>query len=257
MLASPGRHAKSFRLRESLGLTPRRLRLRKATPAVFDLIQFFQAPAFSLLGESVSVIEVIGFVTGALCVWAVTRQYTWNWPVGIANNAAFLILFIGAGLYADAALQVIFAAVAAYGWFLWSRRTSTDAGRVVEVRRATTRERSWGLVATVLLTAAAAVLLHGATDSSVPIPDAFVLAGSLLATWGQARKIIEQWWVWIAVDVVSIPLYMSKGLWLTAILYTGFLALCIDGLRRWSGELRSTRTARESTRRIDPEMAGR
>jgi nicotinamide mononucleotide transporter len=215
---------------------------------VFDLLAVLQASAFSVLGESVSVIEVIGFVTGAFCVWAVTRQFIWNWPVGIANNAAFLILFIGAGLYADAALQVIFAAVGAYGWFLWSRRSSAGGEKLVEVRRATGRERVWGLTAAVLLTAAAAALLHGATDSSVPLPDAFVLAASLLATWGQARKIIEQWWVWIAVDVVSIPLYASKGLWLTAILYTGFLALCIDGLRRWTIELRGARAPEGSIR---------
>jgi nicotinamide mononucleotide transporter len=101
------------------------------------------------------------------------------------------------------------------------------------------------------------VLLHGATDSSVPVPDAFVLAGSLLATWGQARKIIEQWWAWIVVDVVSIPLYASKGLWLTAILYTGFLALCIDGLRRWTVELRGSRTAHASTSRNDRQTVGR
>lgn len=213
---------------------------------MFDLLGFLQSTAFSLLGESVSVIEVIGFVTGALCVWAVTRQFVWNWPVGIANNVAFLILFVGVGLYADAVLQVIFAAVAVYGWILWSRRGAANRGAVVEVRRATGREVIGGLAAAALLTAAAAVLLHSATDSTVPLPDAFVLAGSLLATWGQARKIIEQWWVWIAVDVVSIPLYAAKGLWLTAVLYTGFLALCIDGLRRWTIELRRTRARRET-----------
>jgi nicotinamide mononucleotide transporter len=128
---------------------------------------------------------------------------------------------------------------------------------VIEVRRATTRERSWGLAATVLLTVAAAVLLNAATDSSVPVPDAFVLAASLLATWGQAQKIIEQWWVWIVVDVVSIPLYVSKGLWLTAILYIGFLALCIDGLRRWTAELRGERPGHASSSRNDPELASR
>lgn len=214
---------------------------------MFDLLEFFQATAFSVLGETVSVIEVIGFVTGALCVWAVTRQFIWNWPVGIANNVAFLILFIGAGLYADAALQVVFAAVAAYGWFLWSRRSSGTRDTVVEVRRSTRRELYWGLAAAAVLTAAAAMLLRVTTDSTAPLPDAFVLAASLLATWGQARKIIEQWWVWIAVDVVSIPLYASKGLWLTAVLYTGFLALCIDGLRLWTVELRGTRVRRQTS----------
>ncbi|WP_374946236.1 nicotinamide riboside transporter PnuC [Agreia sp.] len=223
---------------------------------MFDLIDFLQADAFSLLGESVSVIEVIGFVTGALCVWAVTRQMIWNWPVGITNNAAFFMLFIGAGLYADAVLQVIFAGVAAYGWFLWSRRASATGVAVLEVRRGTRRERYWGIAATALFTAGAAILLQGTTDSTVPLPDAFVLAASLLATWGQARKIIEQWWVWIAVDVVSIPLYASKGLWLTAILYVGFLTLCVDGLRRWSNELRDTRSRRQ-TAEHDPEVVTR
>jgi nicotinamide mononucleotide transporter len=207
---------------------------------VFDLLDFFQATAFSVLGESVTVIELIGFVTGALCVWAVTRQFVWNWPVGIANNVAFVMLFVGAGLYADAALQVIFAAIAVYGWILWTRRRSADSSIAIEVRRATRREVVWGAAVTVVLTAAAAVTLNTATDSTVPLPDAFVLSASLLATWGQARKIIEQWWVWIIVDMVSIPLYISKGLWLTAILYTGFLALCFDGLRRWRIELRRT-----------------
>jgi nicotinamide mononucleotide transporter len=209
-----------------------------------------------VLGENVSVIEVIGFVTGAVCVWAVTRQFIWNWPVGIANNVAFLVLFIGAGLYADAALQVIFAAVAAYGWVLWSRRSSTTH-HTVAVRRATGPERYGGLAATVLLTAVAAVLLHSATDSTVPLPDAFVLAASLLATWGQARKLVEQWWVWIAVDVVSIPLYASKGLWLTAILYTGFLALCVDGLRRWTRELRDSRDAMQQRGENEREVLAR
>jgi nicotinamide mononucleotide transporter len=212
---------------------------------VTALIDLLQATLFTVLGEPISVIEVIGFVTGALCVWAVTRQYTWNWPVGIANNVAFLVLFLGVGLYADAVLQIVFAVVGVYGWILWGRRRSGvgDPREGLPVRRATGSERIWGVGLAVLLTAAAAFFLHATTDSTVPIPDAFVLAASLLATWGQARKVIEQWWVWIAVDTVSIPLYMSKGLWLTAILYTGFLALCIDGLRRWNKELRDNSAA--------------
>ena len=242
-------HAKSSVLRPIVSLESSLLSGARERPCsiVFDLLDFFQMTAFSVLGESVTVIEVIGFVTGALCVWAVTRQFVWNWPVGIANNVAFVVLFVGAGLYADAALQVIFAAIAVYGWFLWTRRTSAASPSVTAVRRATRREMVWGAGATVVLTAASAVMLGAATDSSVPLPDAFVLSASLLATWGQARKIIEQWWVWIVVDVVSIPLYVSKGLWLTAILYTGFLALCVDGLRRWRIELRRTTATSHSS----------
>jgi nicotinamide mononucleotide transporter len=226
---------------------------------VTALIDLLQATLFTVLGEPISVIELIGFVTGALCVWAVTRQYAWNWPVGIANNVAFVVLFLGVGLYADAVLQIVFAAVGVYGWILWGRGRS-EAGtpaKSLPVRRATTPERAWGIGLAVLLTAIAAFLLHATTDSTVPIPDAFVLAASLLATWGQARKVIEQWWVWIAVDAVSIPLYMSKGLWLTAILYTGFLALCIDGLRRWNSELRNHSAAAPLRPGVSTESATR
>jgi nicotinamide mononucleotide transporter len=76
-------------------------------------------------------------------------------------------------------------------------------------------------------------LLDRVTDSTVPLPDAITTVLSLLATWGQARKKLESWWLWIAADVVYVPLYAYKVLWLTAVLYVGFLALCVFGLRSW------------------------
>ncbi|MCB1295280.1 MAG: nicotinamide mononucleotide transporter [Gordonia sp.] len=195
------------------------------------IVDWLNSQAFAVAGQSFAVVEVVGFVTGALCVWAVTRQFTWNWPVGIANNIVFLVLFLGAGLYADSALQIAFAAVGAYGWWKWRRGDVAPA--TLPVRRARAAEAVGGVLAVGVGTVVVAQLLNVHTDSTVPWPDAFILTASLLATWGQARKILEQWWVWITVDVVSIPLYAHKGLWLTAVLYTGFLALCIDGLRRW------------------------
>lgn len=106
-----------------------------------------------------------------------------------------------------------------------------------------------GIAIASAVTVGAALALQSWTDSVVPWPDAFILAFSLLATWGQARKLLEQWWVWIAVDIVSIPLYAVKGLWLTAILYAGFLTLCVYGLRGWTRELRAS-SADEASRRV-------
>lgn len=196
---------------------------------------------FAIAGQPVTVVEAIGFVTGALCVWAVARQDIWNWPLGLVSNAAFFALFLGVGLYADALLQVAFAAISVYGWINWARRRG--GGSHLPVRRARTSEVVFGLAAALIATVVVALLLAAETDSAVPWPDAFVLAFSLLATWGQARKLIEQWWVWIAVDVVSVPLYLVKGLWLTAVLYTGFLALCVWGLVGWTRALRAGRAA--------------
>ena len=197
---------------------------------------------FAIADQPVTVAEAIGFVSGALCVWAVARQNIWNWPLGIASNIAFFLLFTGVGLYADASLQVVFLLLSIYGWVQWLRR-GVSGERAVGIRRARGSEVVIGLALTAVALVVVALLLAAETDSQVPWPDAFVLAFSLLATWGQAQKIIEQWWVWIAVDVVSIPLYLIKGLWLTAGLYSGFLALCIYGLVGWTRELRASRVS--------------
>jgi nicotinamide mononucleotide transporter len=205
-----------------------------------DFISLISSPAFSLIGTTVSWVELFGFVTGALCVWAVARQKTWNWPVGILNNFAFIVLFLGVGLYADAFLQVIFAIIAVYGWYNWRRGSkNTLVKDDLPIRYPSNTEMIYGFTAAVLGTALVGFFLSVATNSTVPVPDAFVLAASLVATYGQAKKIIAHWWVWIVVDVVSIPLYFSKGLALTAILYMGFLALCIYGLIDWKKSMKA------------------
>ena len=93
------------------------------------------------------------------------------------------------------------------------------------------------------------LLLSRATDSTVPFWDALTTALSLVATYGQCRKRVESWWLWIAADLVYIPLYAYKGLYLTSLLYVGFLALCVVGLLGWRRDLaaRHARTAAEAT----------
>lgn len=86
-------------------------------------------------------------------------------------------------------------------------------------------------------TLALTVLLDRATDSTVPFWDALTTALSLAATYGQCRKLVESWWLWIAADVVYIPLYAYKELYLTSLLYAGFLTLCLMGLRNWRRDL--------------------
>ena len=198
------------------------------------VLDWMNSPAANLLGAPVSWIEVIGFVTGAACVYGVARQQTWNWPVGIINNIAFMVLFFGAGLYGETVLQAVFAAVAVYGWYNWVRGAKdTEQKSDLPIRDASRNEIIAGIAAVVLATAGIAMILTHGTDSEVPWPDAFVLAASLLATYGQAKKIFQHWYVWIAIDLVSVPLYFSRGLNLTAILYIGFTALCVYGLIDW------------------------
>ncbi|MFE3328402.1 nicotinamide riboside transporter PnuC [Streptomyces sp. NPDC059176] len=201
-----------------------------------DVVEPLQRPLFTWLGTPVSWTEVLGFASGALCVWLVARQHIANWPIGIANNVLFVLLFTQAGLYADAVLQVVFITLAAYGWWTWTHGGGPGSD-VLPVRRTARAEWAWLLAAGVVGTLGLTLLLRGTTDSTVPFWDATTTVLSLVATYGQCRKRVESWWLWIAADVVYVPLYAYKELYLTALLYAGFLALCVHGLRAWSRDL--------------------
>ncbi|MFE0351290.1 nicotinamide riboside transporter PnuC [Streptomyces griseoluteus] len=206
--------------------------------AVADVLGGWIAPLnhqlFHLGQDAVTWAELLGFATGAVCVWLCVRASVWNFPVGIANNLFFLVLFWSARLYADASLQVVYLALAAYGWMVWlrggerrSRRRMGHASRsTLWVLPALLVPVTWGL--TVLLTRA---------HDSAPFWDALTTALSLAAQWLLNAKQIENWYFWIAADLVYIPLYFSKGLDLTGIVYVLFLAMCVAGWRTWRREL--------------------
>jgi nicotinamide mononucleotide transporter len=188
-----------------------------------------------------ALVEWIGAGAGLACVWLLARASIWNWPVSILNTVLYCAVFLRAGLYADSALQVVFTALGVYGW--WSWRFGGAQGAELPIRRAT-RAQAWiaGGVSLAGVSLSALVLVR-ATDSTVPVWDSSVLVLSLVATVAQARKLLESWWVWMLVDVISVPLYLARELYPTALLYTLYLALCVSGLRRWSALLREQAAA--------------
>ncbi|OQQ26376.1 nicotinamide mononucleotide transporter [Prescottella equi] len=194
------------------------------------MIDFLNSTAFTAFGAPTSWAEVLGFVTGAWCVWLVGRQSAWNWPIGIANNLVWILLFATAGLFADSALQIVYIALAVWGWRNW---VQGRAGETLAVTGTTGTEWVWLAGAGIAGTGALMLLLDTATSSTVPFWDAVTTVLSLLATWGQATKRWESWLLWIAADLIYIPLYLHKGLTLTALLYAGFLLLCVRGLLAW------------------------
>ena len=158
-------------------------------------------------------------------------------PDGLANNVFLFVLFVDAKLYADGVLQVLFFVLGVYGWIVWVRgqgggHTATRNRCAGRPGSSGGRWRSGGPAVAV-----AYVWLDHHTDSPVPIWDSLALALSLVATYGQARKLVESWWVWIAVDVVSVPLFLNRGLPLIALLYLVYGVICVKGLRDWRRSL--------------------
>ena len=176
-------------------------------------------------------IEIAGFVTGAACVWLLVIRNIWTFPVGMVNYVFFGILFVQSGLYADAGLQGVYFILACLGWYWWLKGGEDKTG--VEVHEPSKAMLALCGVAVIVIAAIIQWVLHRYTDSSVAGWDALTTAMSLVAQFMLSRKWIANWWLWIAVDLIYIPLYIHKGLWLTVGLYVVFLAMCIAGLIEW------------------------
>src|SRR4029434_3142347 len=177
-----------------------------------------------------NVLEVAGFVTGALSVWLAVRQNPWNWPMGVANAVCFLVLFWQARLYGDMALQLLFIAICLLGWYRW---LFGGAGHSrLHVTRITARNAMVYAFLGASATAAFTPYLRSVGDAS-PLADALTTVLSIEAQYMMTRKVIEHWWVWMAADIIYIWLYTSRHLYLTSLLYVIFFAMCVIGLRDW------------------------
>jgi len=183
---------------------------------------------FEVFGEPVSWAELFGFVTGIPCVALAVAQRIETFPVGIANNVFFVILFTDARLYADAALQIVYIALGVMGWIAWSK----FKGQALQVSRAGPRLLVGTAVGVGVVTLILIPILRAA-HGAAPGWDALTTSMSLGAQLLLNLKRLETWYVWIAVDVIYVPLYFSRDLNLTALVYIVFLGLCIQGWRQW------------------------
>ncbi|WKU05273.1 nicotinamide riboside transporter PnuC [Micromonospora sp. HUAS LYJ1] len=204
-----------------------------------------------VVGSPVLVREIVGNAFGLVSALLGLRRLVWAWPVGMIGNGLLFTVFLGGvfatpqahDLYGQAGRQVFFFAVSVYGWWRWSRnrRQGGDAP-AVSPRWATGRERLGLLLAAVLGTALGYPLL-AALGSWGPLPDAWILTGSLLATYGMARGWVDFWLVWIAVDAVGVPLLLRGGFYPSAAMYLVYGALCGWGFAAWWRTSRASRTA--------------
>jgi nicotinamide mononucleotide transporter len=196
--------------------------------------------AFKVLDYPLSYVELIGTLFGLISVYYASRANILTWPTGIINEIALFVLFYQTQLYADMFLQVYFFVVTIFGWYKWKSNTAdvpvTSAGSL-----------TWIVVTMIVGTIAAGAVITNIhiwlpqwfrLPAAYPFADSFVMVGSILATILLARKQVENWYLWIIVDVVSIVVYLLKGIYFLSLEYVIFLGLASFGLYRWKKQLR-------------------
>ncbi|MFM2450719.1 MAG: hypothetical protein RIS44_3169 [Pseudomonadota bacterium] len=176
--------------------------------------------------------ELLGFLLALVMVVCNIRVNPWAWPLAIVSSLVYALVFWQSKLYGEASLQLFFVAMALWGWWQWLLGRQMP-GQALVVRPLKIEAWAWLLPAFGLLWLALAQLLDHKTDTDVPWWDAAATAGSIVGTWLLGRKHVENWPVWVAVNAVSIGLFIYKGLWLTCGLYAVLLALALVGWRAW------------------------
>lgn len=178
-----------------------------------------------------SALEIAAVLLGIANIVLIIWRSVWNFPVAIVMVGLYFVIFRDAKLYSDAGLQIFFAIVNAYGFWSW-RRNKADSGDII-VRRLPQYSYAAWIIGAILAIWGWGAIMHAETDASYPYWDASVAMLSVTGQILMTRRFIENWHFWIIVNLISVPLYLAKDLYLTAGLYGLFLVLAVAGLVEW------------------------
>ena len=177
-----------------------------------------------------NLLEWLAAALGIVNVALVVRRSIWNYPFGIAMVSLYFFVFCEAKLYSDALLQIFFLVIQLYGWWNWRRARNEDG---VPVGTMSGGARAAWLIGTGAAIAGWGAFMAAYTDAAAPMVDAGIAGASVTAQILQSLRRVESWVFWIAVDVVAIGLFASRGLYVTSVLYALFLLLASAGLLSW------------------------
>jgi nicotinamide mononucleotide transporter len=176
-----------------------------------------------------TLLEIVGVITGLLCVYLAAKNNIWNWPFAIVSVVIYVFIFYNAHLFADMGLQVYFLLVNIYGWWYWGHKSQAEKPLV---KRITQKEIWLSAGAIAVFTFVLGSLLNY-TTASFPYLDSFCAACSLVAQIFLARKVLENWLIWIFVDIIYVGVYVFKHLQPTALMYAVYVAIALMGYIDW------------------------
>lgn len=179
-------------------------------------------------------LEIAGFITGLACVYLAAINNIWNWPIAIVSVTIYIFIFFEKHLFADTGLQVYFLIVNFYGWWFWMKKGPAEPKtRVTSVTR---KEVILSVIAIVVFTFILGTILKY-TTASYPYIDSFCTACSLVAQIFLARKVLENWLIWIFVDIIYVAVYIVKDLHLTAVMYAVYVLIALKGYIDWKRDM--------------------
>lgn len=180
-------------------------------------------------------LEVVAVISGLLCVYLAAKNIIWNWPLAIISVSIYIFIFYDSKLFADMGLQFYFLAVNIYGWYFWSNKPANESNTPIVL---ITKTQVWISAAAIILFT---VVLGSAlkyTPASYPYLDSFCAACSIVAQFFMARKVAENWLLWVFVDIIYVGIYIVKGLHLTAAMFAVYVVIAYIGYVDWKREYR-------------------
>jgi nicotinamide mononucleotide transporter len=179
-----------------------------------------------------SPLEWFGVVTGTLCVWLAAKNNIFSWPIAIISVSIYIFIFYDSKLYADMGLQFYFFAMNVYGWYYWSKKSNQQA-QERPIGMISKKEIILSIIGVILFTLGLGYFLHRSTDASFPFLDSFCTACSLIAQALLARRVLQNWLIWIFVDAIYVIMYFSKDLYATGIMYLLYIFIATMGYNDW------------------------
>ena len=179
-------------------------------------------------------LDILGTLTGLVYIYQEYKASIWLWVTGVIMPVIYMFVYLEAGLYADFGMQVYYAVAAVYGFMAWKffkgKKNEDDEEPITHYPR---RAVLPSVLIFLLLWGGIYLLLIHFTNSNVPVLDSWGNALSFIGLWALAKKYIEQWWIWIAVDIELSALYFYKGIPFTAGLYALYVVIAVAGYFKW------------------------